>query len=80
MTPEALIDNLTYAGYRHNRDLFPRIAPERWARVFKHAAVLEKRYQDEEEALASFGEEWYEELGYARVRGQEIPVLVMKEM
>lgn len=85
MTPKAVIDSLAYACYRHNRQLFPRISPERWRLVFDGADVMEKRYQDEidqppmEETLTAFGEGWYRELGHAQAHGQEIPVMVTRE-
>lgn len=79
MTPKMVIDILTYACYRHNRNLFPRISSERWRLVFDGADVMEKRYQDEEEMLAAFGEGWYEELSHAQAHGQEIPVMVTRE-
>lgn len=41
----AMIDNLTYASYKHNRQQFPQISPERWALIFPHASDLEEIYQ-----------------------------------
>jgi hypothetical protein len=40
-----LVDELTYASYKFNRERSPNIAPERWARIFPEAVALEKRFQ-----------------------------------
>ena len=49
MTPEAIIDHLTYSSYAHNRDLSPDVSPERWAKLFgPSSAAMERRYQQEQ--------------------------------
>lgn len=48
MTPQNLIDELTYRCYRYNRLQSPDITPIRWQRIFGTATVqLEQRYQEE---------------------------------
>lgn len=47
----AVIDALTFASYRFNRDRSPEIAPERWGRIFAGVEALEARYQRERTAL-----------------------------
>ena len=64
MTTGTLINNLTYACYRHNRRLCPGISPDRWKRVFDDVDAMEERYQDEEEMLDVPDEEWYENVGH----------------
>lgn len=39
------IDYLTFCNYCTQRNRFPNIAPERWAKVFKGQEILEKLYQ-----------------------------------
>ena len=34
MTPEDIIDHLTYSNYAFNRDISPNITPEQWAKLF----------------------------------------------
>lgn len=48
MTPQNLIDELTYRCYRYNRLRTPDITPTRWQLVFGTATnQLEQRYQAE---------------------------------
>lgn len=47
MTPEGLVDYLTYANYRHNRHIAPHVTPAEWARIYPNADALEARYQSE---------------------------------
>lgn len=48
MSPEAIVDELTYRNYAHNRALAPHITPQRWARIYPRADELEARYQAEQ--------------------------------
>ena len=66
--PITLIDTLTYACYRHNRNLSPRISPARWKRVFDDAEAMEARYQDEQEMLDA--QDWYENVGHGLSSGR----------
>ena len=47
MTSATVIDALTYASYRHQRQISPRITPEQWGHVFPNATDMEARWQDE---------------------------------
>jgi hypothetical protein len=47
-TELALLDNLTYYCYRHNRKLSPEISPEQWARIFGSTEAFEVRFQKEQ--------------------------------
>lgn len=47
MTPEQIIDELTYRNYRHNRGLRPDIEPADWVRVYPTAQAMERRYRAE---------------------------------
>lgn len=46
----AIIDNLIYINYKHNRELSPHITPSRWALVYGEAEVkeMEKAYTQEQ--------------------------------
>lgn len=46
-TPAEIIDHLTFASYRFNRDRSPEVAPEQWGRIFAGVEKLEARYQRE---------------------------------
>lgn len=48
MSPESVVDYLTYANYRHNRNIAPHVTPERWAKIYPGAAALEAKYQAEQ--------------------------------
>lgn len=39
-----VIDELDFRSYVHNRRMFPEIAPERWALVFRNVPAMEERY------------------------------------
>ena len=44
----ALVDDLMYASYSHQRQLFPEVAAERWQKIYGPSAVeMESRYQKE---------------------------------
>lgn len=45
--PQDLIDHLTYASYKHNRNISPHITPEQWGTIFHNVEQLEKKYQQE---------------------------------
>lgn len=47
MTPQAVVDELTYRNYRYNRQLRPDITPVDWARVYGETTTMEERYQEE---------------------------------
>jgi hypothetical protein len=48
MTPQEMIDELTYINYRHNRELSPQISVERWAAIYgPKSEYMETRYQRE---------------------------------
>lgn len=48
MTPQSVLDELTYRCYRYNRLRSPDITPTLWQRVFGTATTqLEQRYQTE---------------------------------
>jgi len=70
MTTGTLIDNLTYACYRHNRHLCPGISPERWKIIFTNVDAMEERYQDEEEMLDVPDDAWYENIGHGLSSGR----------
>lgn len=47
MTPEAVIDELTYISYAHNRDT-SNVTPESWKKVYGPSVdAMEARYQAE---------------------------------
>jgi hypothetical protein len=43
----ALIDELSYRSYAHNREQAPHISPQSWAKVVPNAEQMEERYQRE---------------------------------
>lgn len=43
--PQALLDELTYASYAHNRSTFPAKTPSQWAAIYPNVEALEARYQ-----------------------------------
>ena len=45
MTPQALMDELIYAAYAHNRERSPHINPQAWAKVLPNVPAMERRYQ-----------------------------------
>lgn len=45
--PQNLIDHLTYASYRHNRNISPGTTPEQWKVIFNNVDEMEKKYQQE---------------------------------
>ncbi len=47
MSAEGIVDFLTYANYRHNRQVSPHITPKEWAVIYPGADKLEARYQSE---------------------------------
>ena len=47
MTPEQIVDELTFRNYRYNRKLWPEREPVDWARIYPNAAAMEARYQAE---------------------------------
>ena len=43
-----LVDILTYANYKHNRQLDPSISAERWEKVYGPSVyAMEKKFQEE---------------------------------
>lgn len=40
-------DELVYRSYSFNREQFPTIAPERWARIYGNVEQMEARFQRE---------------------------------
>jgi valyl-tRNA synthetase len=42
-----VIDDLTYASYRHQRTISPHITPEQWVTIFPTSALMEARWQEE---------------------------------
>ena len=50
MTPTTLVDELTYANYRYNRQRSPDITPVQWRRVIpEFTDAMEARFQAEVE-------------------------------
>lgn len=47
MTPEQIVDELTYISYVHNRLAAEHITPEQWAKHWPGAAALEARLEAE---------------------------------
>ena len=48
MTPEDIVDDLTYINYAFNRDISPTITPEQWAKLYGPSTdKMEHRYQQE---------------------------------
>lgn len=48
MTANAIIADLTYINYAHNRDAAPHITPEGWKKVYgPEVDAMEARYQAE---------------------------------
>ena len=49
MTPEDIIDHLTYSNYAFNRDISPNVTPEQWAKLFgvEQTKAMEHHYQYE---------------------------------
>ena len=47
MTLPELMDELTYANYKHNRGRAPEIPPERWKKIYANVDAMEARYQRE---------------------------------
>ena len=46
-----LVDILTYANYKHNRQLDPSISAERWEKVYGPSVyAMEKKFQEETNA------------------------------
>lgn len=43
-TETAVIDELTFRSYVHNRMTFPDVAPERWALIFSNVPEMEERF------------------------------------
>lgn len=42
----AIIDELTYISYAHNREIAPHISPERWRKLYgQRTEAMEARYQ-----------------------------------
>jgi hypothetical protein len=48
----ALVANVTYFSYRHNRRISPHVPPERWASVYGDVEPLEELYQREGAVMA----------------------------
>ena len=46
--PNGFVDELVYLSYAHNRRESPHITPERWAKIFPDAGIIEARFQFEE--------------------------------
>lgn len=46
-TEMRIVSELTYISYAHNRDIAPEVSPERWAKIFPSADILEARYAAE---------------------------------
>lgn len=44
-SPQALLDELTYASYAHNRINSPQVTPSQWAKIYPNVDALEARYQ-----------------------------------
>lgn len=49
----AVIDELVYRNYAHNRRQNPSISPERMAKVYDNAEAMEKRFQEESARIAT---------------------------
>lgn len=47
MTPEQIVDELTYISYAHNRLAAEHITAEQWAKCWPNAEALEARLQAE---------------------------------
>lgn len=48
MSPDGIVDFLTYANYRHNRNIAPHITPAEWEKLYgPNTGVMEARYQSE---------------------------------
>lgn len=47
LTPQQLIDELTYSSYSFNRRNRPDIKPQSWATIYPQADKLEERFQRE---------------------------------
>ena len=48
MTPEEMVDELTYRSYAYNRALSPWVTPEQWALVFgERTWEMEMKYADQ---------------------------------
>lgn len=43
-TETAVIDELEFRSYAHNRMMFPDVAPERWALIFRNVPEMEERF------------------------------------
>ena len=44
---KALVNQLTYDSYYHNRRLHPNVPLSEWAKIFQDVDSLEERYQDD---------------------------------
>lgn len=44
-TPQALLDELTYASYAYNRMNDPSVTPSQWGKIYPNVDALEARYQ-----------------------------------
>lgn len=46
MRDNQVIDHLTYASYKHNRDISPEVPPARWVTIYgPNATAMEAQYQ-----------------------------------
>jgi hypothetical protein len=50
----ATVDNVTFASYAYNRSLFPKISPERWAKIYGPTEEMEKKYQQSLESYTIY--------------------------
>lgn len=51
MSVGVVLSELTYISYASNRDRSPEVTPERWARIYPYADILEARYQADKAIL-----------------------------
>ncbi len=45
ITVAELLDELTYANYKFNRQRSPDITPEQWSKIYRNVGALEARFQ-----------------------------------
>ena len=50
LTPRALMDEIIYASYKHNREIAPEIPPRAWAQILPNVPAMERRYLAERQS------------------------------
>lgn len=67
-TPDDIVSDLTYRNYAYNRDISPDITPERWEKIYGPVTqAMEKRYQKEKAAGATFSSMYYPPEGVNKI-------------